>query len=236
MKEKRLINDGSVCEGDFVDGIDTVAELNANRGSRERCRYFPHECPALKDDIGPYCIPATAVMVARFALKRGQSVDQELVQFKREAPMPSNGYFDPTIEDLDSGTTDMGEVGARVKVWAARVMGIQEVDSTSVNREYKNTPSERLLGSYPVLESSVFDEETSTWLHECGSVITTAEINHPIWFKHGPGPTAGTGKVKVENRPFCPTCQEEPKPSGTPLYAEDLEREENEILRRMRDA
>lgn len=49
---------------------------------------------------------------------------------------------------------------------------------------------------------------------KCNSDILVAEIYHPIW--DGPG-VGGSGKVQLENVPYCPNCEKEPNYHGKPI-------------------
>lgn len=231
MRERRLVEDGSVCEGDFIDGVDTVVALKQNWDKKEKCRFFPHNCPAL-NNRGPFCIIRTGHEVARFALKYGRTIDDEMRQFSEEAFMPVNGYFDPREQEPEDGTTDRDEVVQRVRQAATQILGIQEVDANSINKEYKERPSDRLAADYPILNESLFDETSSIWIHLCGSTIVAAEVIHPVWYKLTP--FAGPGRTVVKQVPYCPSCSEEPNRSGPAVYVEDEEAEEIEKLRRLR--
>lgn len=74
--------DGSVCEGDFADGIDTISEAHANKDQREACRFFPGECPMLDFQRGPSCIQRYGVEVARNVVSDRTIVDEELKSFE----------------------------------------------------------------------------------------------------------------------------------------------------------
>jgi len=50
---------------------------------------------------------------------------------------------------------------------------------------------------------------------ECGSLIMSAVVAHPIW--DGPFPGSGSGKCEYEDVPYCPVCEEEPSFHGTPI-------------------
>lgn len=229
MKEERLILDGSVCEGDIVDGVDTVDQLEA-LDEKERCRFFPAECPVL-NGAGPYCIAKSGQEVARFMTKLGTSLEEELEDFSDQAPMPARGYFDPTIEEPDQSTTDRDEVVKRVGLWAEKTLGIQHADAGSHNQEYKAPSTDKNLMAYPVLAKSIFDEDTSAWIHSCGATLAEAIVNHSVHLKALP--LAGTGEVKRERVPYCPSCGEAPNPYGPPVYAEDLEVQEQSFIREL---
>jgi hypothetical protein len=233
MRDPKLIIDGSFCEGDFIDGLDVVAEVQFNAADTERCRFFPAECPVLNRD-GPYCIPKSGQEVARFVVKLKTSLDDELRDFTAQAPMPARGYFDPTRENPDQSLTDKEEVTRQVGDWARKILGIQEVDSATVNQEYSAKPSESLLAANPVLRDSLFDSESSEWVHSCGTKITVAEVRRSV--HHRSLPLAGTGEVITEHKPYCSHCEKKPNEYGPPVYADDLEGAEDEILRRMRKA
>jgi hypothetical protein len=49
----------------------------------------------------------------------------------------------------------------------------------------------------------------------CGHAIMAAQVHHPIW--DGPFPCSGSGRVHVEEVPYCPTCEEKPSSSGAPI-------------------
>lgn len=223
---------GSFCEGDFVERLDTVAEVQFNADDTERCRFFPAQCPALDQEAGPFCIPKSGQEVARFVIKLKTSVEDEMRDFAAQAPMPSRGYFDPTRENPDQSTTDKEEVNRQVGEWARKILGIQEIDSATIHKEYSTQPSESLLEANPVLRDSIFDREASIWAHSCGTIITVAEIKRSV--HHRRLPLAGTGEVIIERKPYCSHCEEKPNEYGPPVYADDIEKTETDILRRLR--
>ncbi len=233
MKEAELIRDGSVCEGDFMEGIDTVAEMHVRAGEREACRFFPHECPMLDFRQGPSCIQRYGSEVAKNVVKSGTSVDEELKDFAAEVPMPANGFFDPTVEEPRDATLDREEAVERVGAAASKILGIVEIDSGSVNKEFRTQPDKDLLQEHGVLEASVFDEDNSTWIHSCGTTIATAETKHPVHLKMMP--LAGPGRVVTKQKPYCPSCEDEPNPNGAPVYVEDEEEDEMAKLRELRN-
>lgn len=49
----------------------------------------------------------------------------------------------------------------------------------------------------------------------CGSEIIAGKVAHPIW--DGPFPLSGSGKCHYEEVPYCPKCEKEPNPSGSPI-------------------
>ncbi|HEY8108794.1 MAG TPA: hypothetical protein VIF43_02185 [Patescibacteria group bacterium] len=231
MRDKKLIEDGSVCEGDFMDGVDTVAQHRERMDEREPCRFFPHDCPVLNPgDVGPFCVMKTGQEVARFSSRLGTSVEEELEDFAEQAPMPPNGYFDPTVEQPADATTDRDEVTRRVGVRASEILGIQEIDAQSVHKEFEGTPDD-VDTEDPVLAESVFDPETSRWMHHCGTMVAAAEVRHPVRLKAMP--LAGPGRVVTEQKPYCPNCSEAPDPDGEPVYEEDKEAAELERIRRV---
>jgi hypothetical protein len=231
MRDRKLIEDGSVCEGDFMDGIDTYAEWEANKGERTPCRFFPDDCPALRGE-GPDCIVQGGHTVARYAKQSGTSVDEELGDFAAQAPIRGEGWFDPTVEEPEDATTDRDEIVGRVGTWAENILGIQSIDSASVNKEFRKEPDQTLAEKYPLLEESIFDPEAGTWIHSCGTTLATAEVRHSVHLKMMP--LAGSGRVVTERVPYCPHCGTEPSPYGSPVYEEDLAAEEAAELERIR--
>ncbi len=222
MKEARLIQDGSVCQGDFVDGIDTVEQLR--NVERQNCHLFPHNCPVRRQE-GPFCIAKAGQQVARYVSQLGTTIEAELIDFDREAPMPLRGYFDPTIEEPGDATTDRKEVVERVGKWAEKVLGVNSLDAASHNRVYVG----KGVGSSGVLAGSVKDEETGAWMHSCGTRLAAVTVSHPLHLRAMP--LAGFGEVRSEEVPFCPSCQTKPSPNGSIWYIEDVEAEENRRLR-----
>lgn len=231
MRDEKLVEDGSVCEGDFMDGVDTVDEWQARADERERCRFFPRECPALRSE-GPDCIFKAGQDVARFTNRLGTSVDDEMKDFSAQAPMRGEGWFDPRIEEPEDATMDREEVVERVGTAAGEVLGIQSVDSASVNKEFKEPPDAVSPEEYPVLGQSVFDSESSIWVHSCGATLATTEVRHPVRLKTMP--LAGPGRVVTKRVPHCPSCEDEPDPNGAPVYAEDEATEEEAELEKIR--
>ncbi len=233
MKETELVLRGSVCQGSFVDGINTVAELKLNKYSIVDCRFL-RNCP--NDPInGVACEPLLAQQVARNVIELGTSLDGEMDEFTKfvdSNPMPPNGYFDPTIQEPYDGTTDRLAALSNIKNWSAKILGIQEQDAGSLNQEFMWSPSDALTAVYPVLGDSVYDPEGSTWMHSCGTLLSTAQVTHPI---HVRGlPLAGSGQVEVEQYPYCSHCEEKPNEYGSPLYEDELDIHELDVLRRMR--
>ena len=51
--------------------------------------------------------------------------------------------------------------------------------------------------------------------NSCGGEIMSATVAHPIW--DGPFPLSGSGKVKNEEVPYFPNCEEEPNFNGSPI-------------------
>ena len=216
MRDPELVIKGSFCEGDFMYGLESEIEVIFNAKHRKQCRFFPDDCPALNPNNGPLCIPKTGQEVARFVVKDRTSVAEELQDFAREAPMPPYGYFDPTKEEVVNSTTDRPEITRRIGVWATRILGIEESESATINKEFTIKPSQQLAEKYPVLTESVFDEDTSTWLHSCGNLIVSAVVHHPVWNKLIP--LSGSGRVQIEDRPYCSGCQQQPSERGSPVY------------------
>jgi type IV secretory pathway TrbF-like protein len=67
-----------------------------------------------------------------------------------------------------------------------------------------------------VLAESTYDEAANEWTHRCGTTVMAATVYHPVWLK---GLTcAGTGEVRTETVPYCPTCQTKPNERGAPVY------------------
>lgn len=225
MKEARLIHDGSVCQGDIIDGIDTVAQLR--EVERQDCRFLANGCPVLRSE-GPYCIAKAGQQVARYVERLGTTVEAELRDFDREAPMPAKGYFDPTVEDPSGATTDRVEIVARVGKWAEKVLGVNTLDAASHNRVFVGT------GSFSILGESICDEETGAWMHSCGTRLASATVTHSLHLRAMP--LAGFGEVQREEVPFCPSCQKAPNPNGEPRYIEDIEAREAEALRKMHES
>mgnify|MGYP001166157320 CR=1 FL=1 len=228
MKDRLLIQKGSVCEGDFIEGIDTIAEVRM--AEREPCKFFPDNCPAT-DRNGPRCMKVSGQRVAQYAIKPGASLEAELLDFARSAPIKQNGYFDPTSQDPDVASTDIENVTDGVRKWAETVLGIQRVDAASVNNEYCAQPTEKSLKKYSVLGKSVFDDENNQWVHECGATLACAKKMHSVHSKWISG--AGSGQVQVETAPYCPCCEKKPNSYGKPVYQEDIDAEEAAILRAM---
>lgn len=63
-----------------------------------------------------------------------------------------------------------------------------------------------------------YTQEGEGWkCKTCGGDIMAARVHHPIW--DGPFPCSGLGRVHVEEVPYCPTCEEKPSSSGSPISA-----------------
>jgi hypothetical protein len=48
---------------------------------------------------------------------------------------------------------------------------------------------------------------------KCGGEISGTSVNHPV--HDGPFPLSGSGHVKTEVVPYCPSCEDIPDSSGT---------------------
>lgn len=232
MRQSRLIFDGSVCEGDFMEGINTVDEVRMNADNKERCRFFPNECPTLDTQLGPFCIYATGHTVAQFVTKLGTSLDAEMNDFNTEAPMPPRGYFDPTEEEPGDSTTDRAEVVRRVKIQAAKILDILEIDAPSINNEFRQKPGDALLKSFPVLGESIYDEEESVWIHSCGTMVAFADVHRTV--RDDYFPLSGSGEVVTEEQPYCPSCSEKPNKHGAPISAKEAHAKDINEIERLR--
>lgn len=76
-----------------------------------------------------------------------------------------------------------------------------------------NQPSDTAAG---VLAESVYDEAKREWTHKCGSTVMAAKVYHPVYFKEFAGPV-GSGDVRIETVPYCPTCEAKPNENGAPI-------------------
>ena len=90
------------------------------------------------------------------------------------------------------------------------------------------------MPEYTVLAESDYYQTAQEWRHRpCGStVLMQTSVVHPIhdaWI-----PLAGSGQVYTERVPYCPTCQTKPSSAGAPLSEDPRDRQEHEILERMR--
>lgn len=72
---------------------------------------------------------------------------------------------------------------------------------------------------YPILNEStrsIMFDGTAEWKHDkCGTVLMGAQVAHPI--HDGPFPLSGSGQVRLETVPYCPTCEEKPSYHGRPI-------------------
>ena len=84
---------------------------------------------------------------------------------------------------------------------------------------------------YPVIEEST--RKGDEWVHKCGTTLIGKQVIHSI--HDGPFALSGSGQTHTETVPYCPTCQPEPSPYGTPLSRDPTEASEVAILRRMRN-
>lgn len=89
------------------------------------------------------------------------------------------------------------------------------------------------MSEYPVLAESTYHAEVEEWRHSCGAVLMTATVSHPI--HDSPFAGAGSGQVYHEAVPYCPTCQEKPSRSGSPIRSDPIAAQETHVLRHMRD-
>lgn len=229
MRERDYVLHREVCDGAFIDGVETEAELSL-RGSTEPCRFYGNDkCPVV-NGMGLGCVALDGQEVARNVLRDGTSIDDEIADYAAHIPMPARGFFDPTIEEPGQGIRDRQQLAGKVKPWVKKILGVEDADADSLNHEYTRMPSERNARKYPVLSESLYDEESRVWLHSCGTRLAVGEVRNSVWFRSGPGPCAGSGEVRIEERPYCPACQEKPPTSGI-VYQEDLDREEIGLLR-----
>lgn len=232
MRDRELIRDGSVCDGDFTSDEKTVADIIAN-GGHESCRFLVNgNCPVVVSRAaGPYCIPRSSLEIARYVIKDRTTVERELDDFNRMAPFPPLGFFDPTKENPEDATTDRTEIRARMSEWASHILGIKEKDADSHIIEFRTPASNSLVERYSVLFDSVYDGGKSVWVHGCGSILAAGEVVHQVRYKDMP--LAGSGNVQVETVPYCSSCQEAPDKNGEDVYVEDVDKREADILRRM---
>lgn len=222
-----------MCQGDFDSNATTIEELKAEE--HQDCRFFPNNCPVVtKRGIGPYCIPSAAHDIARHVITDRTTLDFELKDFRRLAPFPPDGFFDPTRQEMENAITDKDQIMERMGDWAAHILGIQRTDGASVNIEFKLPPSWADAKEYSVLGQSIYDEDAGIWTHECGSLLAAADVIRQVRYKAMP--LAGPGEVRREIVPYCPTCNDVPKPMGADIYVEDLDKHEADILKRMRDS
>lgn len=232
MKEQRLILQGSVCQGSFVEGLDTVEEVRLNGDLIEDCRFLYDGCPMSAAAPETVCSPRMAQEVARHVVSSAVSLEEEMRAYRgfvESEPLPVNGYFDPFTQEPHEATTDIEEVLQSVEAWAAKILGIQPQDAKSLNREFREAPHQSLRAVFPVLEESVYDPTDSSWMHSCGSLLSVALVKHAVHMRSLP--LAGSGRVVEEHRPFCPDCEQEPAAMGAILYEEDLDDDEMRILR-----
>lgn len=228
MRDPNIIKNASVCEGELNGTAQTQAEFDAE--THQRCRFFPHACPVTNG--GPHCIPRAAAEIARYTISGHTTVAQEAAEFREKYPFPSQGFFDPTVDDQADAITDRDQIMERMSTWANRILGVQPVDAGTYNKEFHGAPVQWRLDAYPVLQKSVFDGTRSIWVHECGGIVVSVDVIHQLRYRAMP--LAGDGRVEHEEVPYCPSCETEPPAEGAIHYIEDAEEREAEILRRMR--
>lgn len=76
-------------------------------------------------------------------------------------------------------------------------------------------------GLYLVIDESARKPDGG-WRHRCGTDVAPKQVSHPV--HDGPFPLSGSGEVRVETVPFCPTCEEEPSPFGLPIVPAESRR------------
>lgn len=59
------------------------------------------------------------------------------------------------------------------------------------------------------------DNGENWWCNECGSEIRCVEQTRPI--HDGPFPLSGSGRVHIEQVPYCPKCETIPETRGVPI-------------------
>jgi hypothetical protein len=69
--------------------------------------------------------------------------------------------------------------------------------------------------NYEVLEECEVQPDGSA-RHKCGTTLLVTPVYHPVW--DGLFPCSGTGEVRVEQVPYCPSCQTKPGTYGAPVY------------------
>lgn len=230
MREKRCVDDGSVCQNanSYLDPeVQTVADMRAK--GNEDCPVFSKCRTGAIERQKISCAPLMGIEVARFVLKQGNSVTDEIKTFKREiAKAGRKGFFDP-YDDPEKVITDLDEGCQMVQKWAETILGLNPLDAGSYGQTYDIGPGEK---SYPVLDESVWDPDGKIWVHECGATLAKAEVTHSI---HDSGmPLAGSGRVHTETVPYCPNCGKKPSEFGAPLDHDPGDARDLEILRRMR--
>lgn len=229
MREIALVIKGSVCEGDFADDIQTIKDSRSE--PKQRCRFFPDTCPS-GSYSGPHCIPRAGSNMAAYIV-RGGTLEGEKQDFRNMARMPLNGFFDPTIQEPSDADTSMESVAERVGKWAEKVLGVHALDAASINQQFTGDPSQINLDLYDVLQESVYDDSTNTWMHSCGSTLAESTVRHPVHLKSMP--LTGFGEVVTEDVPYCPSCQKKPAQDGSVIYHEDMEAHEQRLLNKIRN-
>jgi hypothetical protein len=137
MRTLQLLQQGTVCEDikALTDpAIQTVAQARDVR--QTRCPVFDR-CIHRDEFIGGKglnCIPRSAQEVARYSALPGGSLDEEMKDFAKEAPIERlNGYFDPYSEGgVDEIITDPDEILDRIHDWAEVLRGEGEATSEPV--------------------------------------------------------------------------------------------------------
>jgi hypothetical protein len=71
------------------------------------------------------------------------------------------------------------------------------------------------MTNYQVIEEST-PQPDGSWQHRCGTTLLLTRVHHPVW--DGLSPCSGTGEVRIEKVPYCPSCQTRPGPFGAPVY------------------
>lgn len=118
MREKEFVLNREVCDGVFIDGVDTEAELYL-RTDVQACRFYgPEHCPVVNG--GPGCIVLDGQRVARGVIQFGTTIEDEVADYASNIPMPDRGFFDPTVEEPDRATKDRVELAQRVTTWVKK--------------------------------------------------------------------------------------------------------------------
>ena len=68
---------------------------------------------------------------------------------------------------------------------------------------------------YEVIKESE-PQADGSWKHKCGTTLMSVRVSHSVW--DGLFPCSGTGEVRWETVPYCPSCQTRPSTYGNPVY------------------
>ncbi len=160
-----------------------------------------------KDKGIPATLPVNEVM-AKMTGDQHEIMRQVFDATEKERKVGAKG-------DLPKEGSDWYNICMEIRsgIQSAIVAGLADAGLGLILRHMEN------YGAIPMADPKVEGKEWMYFLRcdgayvcwECGSIILQKQVNHPVWYREGPGPCAGSGEVRGELVPYCPKCDPEPK-------------------------